>query len=263
MTGANKESKLKNFFKFDNVALIVGFTVDIITLTSIVFSLRISNISENLPTFISPALATCLWILAVYLYFAYLHSYWENHQSDNKYSDKFSRFLAGDLLVSFRNPLLLLPGIIALISLFWIASTESSGVYFGLVIMLTIILGIPLLITAFFFVKETSVNPSKEASIPKEFKERVNQEWEFLSSHINEYLTTQMWVNANDLSTIAAIWEVPEYYMNYVLAQFALKNYKKTRYGYLYSRTKNFPVYLGGKVLINLEAIDYDEYRIL
>lgn len=260
MTETQKETKLRAFFKFDTLALMVGFTVDTITLVTIVLSLQSPEISKNLPNFITPGFAFGLWVLAVYIYFAYLHSVWTKHQSERKYSEKFSLFLADDLLFSFRNPPLLFPAVVALVSLFWIASTESSGAFLGAVGAILLVFGIPLMIGVYSYASTNWEETKNEKGIPQEFKDRVNAEWKFLSSQINGFLSKQMWVDTEDLSTIATVWEVPEYYMNYVLAQFAVKNPKKVNFGYLYKRDNDRPVNMGEKVLINLETIDREKF---
>jgi len=260
MTNDKKESKSATFFKFDSIALIIGFIVDTIALASIVLSLQLPEIRENLPNFISPGFAFGLWVLAVYIYFAYLHAVWEKTQSEKNYSEKFSLFLADDLLFSFRNPPLLFPAIVAFVSLFWVASTESTGVFLGAVIAILVMFGIPLLIGLNSYVSDNRQETKKDSGIPEEFKEKINLEWKFLSSQINEILAKQMWVDSEDLGTIATIWEVPENYMNYVLAHFAVKNSRKTKFGYLYSRENDYPVNYGQKVLINLETLNRDKF---
>jgi len=68
MSEMKKKGMLRSFLKFDTFALIVGFIVDIITLVSIVLSLQIPEIRNNLPNFITPGFAFGLWVLALYIY---------------------------------------------------------------------------------------------------------------------------------------------------------------------------------------------------
>ena len=260
MNDENKETKLGFFLKFDTIALILGFVVDTITIVSIVLSLRIPEISKNLPNFISPGLAFGLWILAVYIYFGFLQSVWENHQGEKNFSGEFGMFLADDLLFSFRHPVLLFPAVVALVSLFWIASTEPSGAFLGILSALLLIFGGGFLIGLYQYMAD-----KKESGIPQEFKERVTKEWRFLSNQINELLVKQEYVDSEDLVTISTVWEVPQKYMDYILVQFAIKNPKRTKFASLYfiaTDGHSVDINLGEKVLVNLETVKKSIYHI-
>jgi hypothetical protein len=265
MNEEKKETKSSSFLRFDTIALILGFIVDAITIVSIVLAIQIPEVTKNLPNFISPGLAFALWVLAVYVYFGFLRSVWDKHQAEKKFSDKFSLFLADDLLFSFRYPALLFPAVVALVILFWIASTDSSAMFLAFVVFVLLFGGIPFLMWLRQYVTDSKTVVKKaelkqENTIPQEFKERVSKEWRFLSSQINELLAQQTYVDCDDLVAISTVWEVPPDYMNYVLVQFAIKNPRKTKFASLNSRRYDYSVNGGEKVLINLETIDESPY---
>jgi hypothetical protein len=163
-------------------------------------------------------------------------------------------------LFSFRYPALLFPALVALISLFWIASTDSSGAFLGITISVLLMGGGTSLFLLYQYVSDNKAELKKDGGVPQEFKERVNKEWRFLSNQINQLLAKQTYVDYDDLSTIATLWEVPQKYMNYALVQFAIKNPKKTKFASLYSLNTNYPVNGEEKVLINLESINNSDY---
>lgn len=188
------------------------------------------------------------------------------NQGEKTFSEKFGMFLADDLLFSFRHPALLFPAVVALVCLFWIASTDQSGAFLGIVSALLFIFGGGFLAWLYQYVADEKAGIKKESGIPQEFKERVSKEWRFLSSQINELLAKQEYVDCEDLLAISTIWEVPEEYMNYVLVQFAIKNPKKTKFGGLYfwtsDNSRTIDVNSGETVLINLETIEESRYYI-
>jgi hypothetical protein len=266
MNEEKTKSKFRSFLRFDAIALILGFVVDTITIVSIVLSLQIPGISKNLPNFITPGLAFGLWILAVYIYFGFLQSIWDKHQGEKNFSERFSMFLADDLLFGFRHPALLFPAVVALVCLFWIASTDESG---ALLIMLSTVLllfGGVFLAWLYDYVAKQKAGINKGSGIPQEFKERVSKEWRFLSSQINQLLAKEPYVDSEDLITISTLWEVPQEYMNYILVQFAIKNPKRTKFGSLFFKSSDdgrfIDVNSGNKVLINLETIEESIYYI-
>lgn len=263
MNDENKETKSNSFLRFDTIALVLGFVVDIITILSIVFAIKLPELSENLPNFISPGLAFALWLLAVYVYFGFLRSIWDKHQEEKKFSDKFSLFLADDLLFSFRYPALLFPAIVALIVLFWIALLDSSGMFPAFVFLALVFgsVGLYQYVTN-NKVKVMKVESVHETVIPQEFKERVSKEWRFLSIQITELLAQQTYIDCEDLVAISTLWDVPQEHMSYVLVQYAIKNPKKTRFASLYSLPNGFPVKRGEKVLVNLETVDDSTYYL-
>jgi len=129
---SNHKTTTRKFFQFDKLALVLGFVVDSITLTSILLAISLPGGSFTLATFITPGLAFAIWLLMLYTYFAYLHYYWEKNLTEQNLADKFSLFLVNDLLFQFRKPLLLFPAIILIIALFWIAVSADKS--YGLVL---------------------------------------------------------------------------------------------------------------------------------
>jgi len=102
------EKMRRSFFKFDSLALLIGFIVDLITLSTILLSFLGFRV-KGLHLVVSPSFAFALWVLSAYTYLAFLHTFWEKHLHEKQYADKFSVFLIDEVFVHFREPWLLLP----------------------------------------------------------------------------------------------------------------------------------------------------------
>ncbi len=134
---SENKSTLKRVLQFENIATVLGFIVDTITLASIILALNSQNAS-SLPPIITPGLALGIWCLAAYTYIALLHSYWEKQMSVKGYSDTFGMFLLNDLMLRFRNPFALLPAVVLIITLLGIAGADKSGWIGGILLLGTI-----------------------------------------------------------------------------------------------------------------------------
>jgi hypothetical protein len=197
-----KDSKPRALFKFGNIAMILGFTVDIITLTSIIVSLQLPEITKNLPTYISPGLALSLWVLTVYGYLSFLYFFWQRNASIKEFSNKFSVFLIKDLFFNFREPLILFPIVLFVILFFWILYSISLEVLMGF----SIILAFAMLILVPLIGMFLDSDKGNLSNIPQSFKDRVVNEWKLLSDQINTHFLNHMWMNDYHLATIAAVW---------------------------------------------------------
>jgi hypothetical protein len=245
-----KTTMVKRILSFDKIALILGFVVDSITLALILLSIDVGSGEFTVPSFISPWLAFSIWVLAVYTYLAFLHSYWEKHQADQNLSQRFRDFLLFDLILKFHNPLLSAPAIISIMTLFWIASYEPAII--GIIVVVAILSVIDAMIT--FGLSVVSGSASEES------KERVEDNWEYLKERIGHRLSRQQWISYNDLKDVAVIWDVPVHNMNYVLAKYATEHPTQTAYAEVRLRGDGAVISGDDPVLINLEKLDHDKY---
>ncbi len=207
---------------------------------------------RELRGFVTPGLALFVWFLAAYIYFAYLHHYWEKSAADQGLADKFSMFLLNDLLFEFRKPLLLLPVVVSGILLFWIAATISP-----------FLLG-PLTLAAYFggafllhyrkvIISQASSNDSKR---------KVEAMWSDLKKKIKSRLSQQQWVDTSDFSDLGEVWGVTEDALSYALAKYAVENPNQTRFAVVYIRESKMPASHYQKVLVNLQNFRDDIYYL-
>ena len=142
------KTRFQKVFKFEGVATLIGLIADIFTIGSILFALRLPDVTgKPLPFFITPALALAIWVIGLYVYFSLLHSFWEKNKEKNNFQEEFPVFLLYDLLIKFRSPFALLPAIIFIILYIFIVSDKfyeyiSPLCISGLVIVGVVCLGI-------------------------------------------------------------------------------------------------------------------------
>lgn len=260
MDQSSENSKISSFFKFDKIALIIGFIADSIAIAAILFSLQTVDIKKNLPNFINPGFAFSLWVITLYIYLAYLHYYWEKNKEIQELSNTFFTFLLDNLL-GFFKPILLFPGLILLIFIFWIVFFVDGPSFSTFGPVLFVAIGIVFIIK---IIRIFAMVDFDDEKIDKDFRELVIARWKFLSKYINSLLENQQWVDTDDLSPISLDWGYSDYQMQYILSQYALKHPETTKYGVLIVRkTKKEDPYLlkgGEKVLINLESLDRSKY---
>lgn len=244
--------KLEKVFRFDKFALLLGFIVDSITLGSILLALQSGvNLYTGL---ITPTLAIVVWSLAAYIYFAYLHHYWEGNQEARYLADSFGVFLVYDLIFTFRFPLLLFPGVILFIFMVWIAFVADKSYFLAVPLGFGLIFGIAWLFAARdTFADQVSNSRSKR---------RVDQNWTELKMGIKGKLSKYQWVGANDFSEWEEVWHISQESVKYALARYALENPAQTEYARVYSIETNKPVVLD-RVLINLQNFRNDKYYSL
>ena len=247
-------SKRKSFFlKFDKVALILGFIVDTITISSILLVIKIPEVSINLSPIISPGLALALWVITGYIYLVLLHRYWE---SKDEFSNRtFGVFLSEDLIFKFKNPILLFPWLILIVILFWIAFAfdPSGGLAGGLGAILFIIFFVS------FFAYAMSTDDDEEP-VTEEEKGEIDKNWDFLIERINLKLKRNQWLTIHDLGEIADIWEISTSAMNYALTKYAFEFPEDVEYGYVHRREDDALISGRMPVLINLEMINDERY---
>lgn len=243
-----RKQKNSLFFKFDKIALILGFVVDTIAIVSIVLALKISETSIKLPTYISRGLAFTIWLIAGYIYLSFLHKFWENNEAFSK--KPFGYFVFRELIHQFRKPALLFPGFVLIILLFGIVSAVDNNE--GMIV----IVGMVLLIILFGSSDVYRAKTNKE--INQGYKDKIDNEWEFLSERIAQKLKRQQWLDVSDLRDVSDVWEIPYSAMSYAFSKYAYDHPKEVEHGYVYHNKDN--VLATERVLINLDMLNKELY---
>ena len=247
------KTRIKRAPSFDKLALILGFIVDSITLASILLAIDFKGSQLALPNFITPGLAFVVWLLAVYTYIAFLHSYWSSHKAEKDLAETFAGFLGGDLILRFRSPWLLFPGLVSVVSLGWIIFTANPDLLdcaLAAMVLLLLASGVLAWKSLRLFLADTSGTG---------FKNRVENEWSFLEEQIQHRLAERPLVTYLDLEEIAEVWGVDCEKMGYVLAKYAVEHPDTTRYSLLRRRDTGESV-SSVRLLINLQSMNRDEY---
>ena len=257
-----KKSPVTKFFQFDPIARIIGFVVDVITLLSLLFAIRLNSV--DLPSFITPALALGIWCIASYTYLAYLHRYWEMKMLEKQFHRRFGTFLVGDLVLHFRSPFVLLPAFVLIIIL--VAILASNPTTISLSVILGVVLVPLLLILGGGYVLRVRAELEEEENESKNEKERnrarsfVDENWTSLRKRIKQELETKQWIDARSLSDIAMVQGIDDSALTYGLAKYATENAITVKYGYVRRRTDNRVVSGYQKVLIYLQNLNHDNY---
>lgn len=222
-------SPLKKFLKFDKVASIIGFVVDTITIISILFTLRLPKSEDvSIPTFITPWLALGIWFISFYVYLSILHSYWEKHQEKMNYHLRFHKFLMLNLTIQFRQPFLLLPGIVLFILLLFIIFQESL-IALGIIFVIVLIVSAITYITTYGFEMEET----KEETENNWIMIKINDEWDQLEKRITLELGRNRWIDPYDLADIARIWQIRIEHLDFAMAKYATQHPDKSKYGFV------------------------------
>lgn len=244
------------------IATGLGFIVDTIAILQII---SFNQSKENTtPFYASPELAFGIWIIAGFSYLAFLHAYWENNKQSCGFSSTFTNFLYKDLLLGFKRPSLLFPGVILILLLFAISTSETSG-------FLTTMLSVSTLMGLIFLFMAKSdpyalgltddKNSSKELS--QNFKDEVENDWDFWAKRLNIELSRNFWITTSELEdiTIAKGFEIHQ--IQYILALFAFKYPNKAKYGTVWSRNDgqgSDDKKVVSNALIDLESFNFDKY---
>ena len=240
--------------KFDRIALVLGFVVDSFAIISIVMAIKISNVSINLPGYISPGLAFTIWLIAGYTYLGLLHRYWENYDEFSKNS--FGNFIFVELAFHFKKPLLLFPGFILVVLLFWISSSSESRDIYNLLLGVFLIIIFFIMIIARILAADSNKN---QEEVTQEHKDKINANWDFLKERITLKLEKNQWLKISDFDEVTDIWEIPTDTMHYAFSKYAFEYPEDVEYCYLYRNEDNKPVGFG-RVLVNIDSINEDLY---
>jgi hypothetical protein len=251
-SGTNVASKV---FQFDRVATIVGFTVDCITIISILLALKIdSEINIYLPRFITPELAFGIWVIATYTYFAFLHAHWEKNRSEKNYEETFGKFVVKDLIWHFHRPMMLFPLLVLLIILVWIVASSQT------LLIVAGVIGFILFISIFTYAAMEAGTPISNKEIDKETKIVIDKNWDYLKKRIKIELTGYQWLDINRLTDVADLLEIDVSAISYAFARYAFENPSRVKYGYVYQRSDYEKVTGIERVLVNIEELDDEEY---
>jgi tryptophan-rich sensory protein len=215
------EDKIQSFFNSSLIRLL-GFIADVIAISSINIGLKADN-EESLPSFISPGFAFAIWIIAFYTYTCILYDRWKKHKDSKEYSNRFKLFLVEDLLLDFGEPLYLLPAIILIIVLFWIAITADR--IQGNESEWTLSLIIALLVVGFFLASQLIFWRNKKIT-PKTARQ-IDQSWSILEAQIyNLLFKKDMKLNKNDIEFVLRANGLPvrESVFDYIFRRISLES---------------------------------------
>lgn len=250
MSESRQKIPMGKFFAFDKIALVIGFIVDTITLTSILLSIRLTNGSFVLPHFITPWLALSLWVLGEYIYLALLHSYWQKNINTKNLQPSFSKFLTKDLIQNFHNPFLSFLGLVSLITLIWIASFDTT--------IAGLLTGLGFIVGLFWFIH--IITTSSDVKVSEFQKKQIDTNWEFLKKLIKSKLAKKQWLSVSDLEDIALLWEANGDDMAFILAKYASENPNGFSFGEVYRSEDDVKVSGPYMALINIRNLDQSKY---
>lgn len=233
-TNKRRPKNIKMTEKITWAGTIIGLIVDLIAITQIIaFTLNRSTNSSYLSVFIRPSVGVVIWGLAFFVYLAFLHLYWENHNADKNFSSKFFWFLVNDLVLKFKKPFLLLPVIIWVIVGFPLLSLV--GMIFPSCLGTFLMLGVVIL----FVMKMSNLSlndfqTDMMGRITETMKSEIENDWNFLENRIKMELDRSIIVRYTDFKDLE---EVRSYDMRtfwYILALYASKNPESAKFGALW-----------------------------
>ena len=233
-TNKRRPKNIKMTEKITWAGTIIGLIVDLIAITQIIaFTLNRSTNSSYLSVFIRPSVGVVIWGLAFFVYLAFLHLYWENHNADKNFSSKFFWFLVNDLVLKFKKPFLLLPVIIWVIVGFPLLSLV--GMIFQSCLGTFLMLGVVIL----FVMKMSNLSlndfqTDMMGRITETMKSEIENDWNFLENRIKMELDRSIIVRYTDFKDLE---EVRSYDMRtfwYILALYASKNPESAKFGALW-----------------------------
>ena len=229
---------------FSSSALIVGFLVDIIAIVSILFALDFHEDSIRLILLnveLNRSFAMGIWLLAFYVYIAWLHDFWKKSIAPNQAKYIFKHFLLLDLVQKFAYPWHLLPGLILCLLLIWILG-------FGGIIVFC-------LIGAFLsFIIYINKNDLRDIN-----KYTIDFKWREFEERIELELSRNNWLANNRLDDLRQIWEVSSAAIDYGLNKYAYLYPSRASYVFLYDQ-KSGSLVDEQKVLVNLSTLDMEHY---
>jgi len=247
----------KGIFKFNNIARIIGFIVDIITLVSILFTVKLSDQGISIPTFITPWFALGLWIISIYLYFAFLRTHWGKNKKEKGDKYKFVLYLWQNLIMGFQKPFILLPLLILYLLGFWIFYSIESvlGVIIFIFIQFFIVLT---LITYVESKKYTLLGVDYEPT--EEQKALIEENWSLIKKIIKTKLPEFMWLSEDQFKEIFLISNITQESMKYAFAKFVVENPQSTAYGDVWAKDGPGLIPTESDVLINLDIFNFEDY---
>lgn len=259
MNNVTDTDKVKKLFRFEKAALILGFIVDTITIATILLTINLPRADNLLPSVITPWVALIIWILATYIYLAYLHHFWETNISKENLSVKFSTFMVDDLFFRFRYPWKLLP-LLVLIVLLGLISYTTDLYHIGLwVFSVVVIMSLYNLIRF----KRSLNRLTYETEQNREQQRKLDENWKVVKEQISVLLSREQFIDVDDLEHAVRVLGIPQDKLSYFLARYALEYPNQAKFDNLYQkgnlkyREENSRF---EKVLINLKLMDREKY---
>lgn len=231
------------------VLAVIGLVADIVTISSVMVSSEKGDQGLRYlftDIHISEWHMTFIWFIALVTYLGLVRSYWESRFNGNGYSNEFLDFLVLDLVVGFRLPFLLLPGIVVVGLFFVIWGYWAILFFFVASIPVGVFLGDR-------YAERGLIGTSK-------LEQMVADQWSELKDVIERECSGRQWVSWEQLKTWGELRGLPKPALVYALKKYGIENPKKARFGNVHHRKPRFfDVTLYG-VLISLNAIDRIKY---
>lgn len=228
----------------------ISLVADVIAIIGVI-NIKQASTSVHL----SPGFAFGIWILGLYTYFGFLHSYWKRRVKTIN-NNSFGHWFFQELLLNFEEPKLLFPFVLFIILLFSIANAISVG----LAIILSIVLFVISLLL--FVTKVESPSSLTKKELSEEQKKEIDDEWQFWERRIKTELEGKMWITANDFKDISITKQLGKNSFEYIFAKYVSKHPRKFRYGDVIDieEEKRVVYHFEAKValnaLVNLDTFD-------
>jgi len=248
---------------------IMGFVADLTAIGSILLAIKLPNLGQSLPLIVSPIFAFGIWMIGAYLYVSYLHKYWKENSGKNLWAKRFSVFLVGELIIKFRRPFLLLPGLVWIVALVWIGATVGIPTAVYIPFLITVAIAVVIVFVgalegkwgyddfAKYFVKP--LNEAEFVEGLNKAKAIVDRKWRKLKPIVEKKLDRYRWLAIEDFKEISVTEELTEDMMKYALIKYAAENPSETCCGNVYGKDRwGDPVLHEENVLVNCERFDKD-----
>jgi hypothetical protein len=218
--------------RFLIVATLLAFVVDVITMASI---LAVTN-GNNGPNIIFTNIrlnalhALVVWCIGFFCYLAYVGHYWKSTGIDA--SITFAQFVKSELIIGFKHPFVLLPGLIFMVMLVWVAVeviilVPEIGIIIGSVIGLIVILALAV-----------AMSSPLDYSTVAAFRNDVTSDWPKWDKAIQSRLVSTIWISCSDMKDVMTVWSVPVTEIHWLLAMYAEKHPRTCVYGSVYNQNK-------------------------
>lgn len=220
------KQKSPSFFGGEYTLRVIGFIADITAIVTVIFAIKVDAIARFLPFMVSPWVLLPIWLISFYTYVCWLHYYWESTKILHGWSNRFSVFFLGEMVLRLKKPVTLLPLLVIIIAGAWIAQTTGIWWY----------LFVPFALFAFiYFVIIVSDWPGFRhkylVSSSVADKELVDSRWVELAPIIQTKTNGFNWLTAGHLNDIMVAWEINEPTVLYAFAKFAAERPEQFQYG--------------------------------
>ncbi|UTW48865.1 hypothetical protein [Bacterioplanoides sp. SCSIO 12839] len=232
----------------------IGLIADFVTISSVVMSSKKSEFGVNYlftDIQISSWHMTFIWSVSLLTYFGLLRHYWESVLSNNC-DQSFLDYIIDDLILGFKHPFLLIPGLIVFGMFFFIWEYWSF-----LFIFLSLFIIVPWLAMHY----ETKKDNENSANLAF-MQEIVDSKWIELRQLITKQLKGYQFIGTSTLAAWGDVHGVSKPGLQYALKRYASEYPGKVKYGAVFKRKTGFfeESLYANNVLISIEGLDQETY---